>query len=108
MKKIGITGGIGSGKTYVSKVFESLGIPVFNADIEAKKLMSSSSDLIQSIKYEFGNDIFDDYILTKKTYSIYCFFRFRKVKKIKFFSSSYCKTRVFKLAVKNRKVHLCY
>lgn len=71
MKKIGLTGGIGSGKTYVSKVFESLGIPVFNADIEAKKLMSSSSELIQSIKYEFGNDIFDDYILnTKKLASI--------------------------------------
>ena len=38
MKKIGITGSIGSGKTYVSKVFESLGIPVFNADNEPKKL----------------------------------------------------------------------
>ena len=38
MKKIGLTGGIGSGKTYVSRVFESLGISVFNADIEAKKL----------------------------------------------------------------------
>ena len=71
MKKIGLTGGIGSGKTYVSKVFESLGIPVFNADIEAKKLMSSSSELIQSIKNEFGNDIFDDNILnTKKLASI--------------------------------------
>ena len=71
MKKIGLTGGIGSGKTYVSKVFESLGIPVFNSDIEAKKLMSSSSELIQSIKYEFGDDIFDDYILnTKKLASI--------------------------------------
>jgi dephospho-CoA kinase len=41
MKKIGITGGIGSGKTYVSSVFTSLGIPVFNADIEAKRLMVS-------------------------------------------------------------------
>ena len=38
MKKIGITGGIGSGKTYVSKVFECLGIPVFNIDMEAKNL----------------------------------------------------------------------
>ena len=35
MKKIGITGGIGSGKTYVSEVFSSLGIPVFNADVES-------------------------------------------------------------------------
>ncbi|MBT6808419.1 MAG: dephospho-CoA kinase, partial [Flavobacteriales bacterium] len=36
MKKIGITGGIGSGKTYVASVFQSLGIPIFNADIQAK------------------------------------------------------------------------
>ena len=44
---------------------------MFNSDIEAKKLMSSSSELIQSIKYEFGDDIFDDYILnTKKLASI--------------------------------------
>ena len=59
MKKIGITGGIGSGKTYVSRVFESFGIPVFNADNEAKKLLSNSELLVQSIKDEFGNDIYD-------------------------------------------------
>lgn len=38
MLKVGLTGNIGSGKTIVSKVFETLGISVFNADIEAKKL----------------------------------------------------------------------
>lgn len=38
MKRIGITGGIGSGKTVVCKVFELLGVPVFYADDEAKKL----------------------------------------------------------------------
>ena len=42
MKKIGITGGIGSGKTYVAAVFQSLGIPIFYADIQSKKLMISS------------------------------------------------------------------
>ena len=82
MKKIGITGGIGSGKTYVSKVFESLGIPVFNADIEAKKLMSTSSDLIQSIKYEFGNDIFDDYILNTKKLASVVFSDTEKLRKL--------------------------
>ena len=82
MKKIGITGGIGSGKTYVSKVFESLGIPVFNADIEAKKLMSTSSELIQSIKYEFGNDIFDDYILNSKKLASVVFSDTEKLRKL--------------------------
>lgn len=82
MKKIGITGGIGSGKTYVSKVFESLGIPVFNADIEAKKLMSTSSELIQSIKYDFGNDIFDDYILNTKKLASVVFSDTEKLRKL--------------------------
>ena len=82
MKKIGITGGIGSGKTYVSKVFDSLGIPVFNADTEAKKLMSSSSELIQSIKYEFGNDIFDDYILNTKKLASLVFSDTEKLRKL--------------------------
>ena len=39
MLKIGLTGGIGSGKSTVAKVFESLGVPVYKADDEAKKLM---------------------------------------------------------------------
>lgn len=66
MKKIGITGGIGSGKTYVSEVFSSLGIPVFNADIESKRLMSSSNKLISLVKDSFGNDIYTNGVLDKK------------------------------------------
>jgi len=38
MKKIGLTGGIGVGKTYVSKIFQQMGIPIFNADEQAKKM----------------------------------------------------------------------
>ena len=66
MKKIGITGGIGSGKTYVASVFQSLGIPIFNADIQAKKLMTSSRKLIKLVKEEFGNDIYKDSDLNKE------------------------------------------
>ena len=58
MKKIGITGGIGSGKTYISNIFKSLGISLFNSDIEAKRLMNSSKKLISQIKKEFGEDIY--------------------------------------------------
>ena len=65
MKKIGITGGIGSGKTYISEVFRSLGIPIFYADIQAKKLMTSSGKLIKLVKGEFGNDIYKDSDLNK-------------------------------------------
>ena len=52
MKKIGLTGGIGSGKTYVSEVFKSLGIAVFNADLESKKLMITSEKLMELVKSE--------------------------------------------------------
>ena len=82
MKKIGITGGIGSGKTYVSRVFESLGISVFNADIEAKKLISNSDNLIQSIKNEFGNDIFDDNKLNRKRLASIVFSNSNKLTKL--------------------------
>lgn len=58
MLKIGITGNIGSGKTTVSRLFEILGIPVFYADAEAKKVMVSDAPLITSIKEHFGTDAY--------------------------------------------------
>jgi len=66
MKKIGITGGIGSGKTYISKVFTSLGIPVFNADVESKKLMTTSKILMELVKAEFGEGIYTNHNLNKE------------------------------------------
>ena len=66
MKKIGLTGGIGVGKTYVSEVFKSLGVPVFNADIEAKILMNSSKKLVELVKAEFGEDIYINNNLNKE------------------------------------------
>ena len=55
MKKIGLTGGIGSGKSYIAKQFEALGVPVYYSDKEAKELMISDKDIIQDIKREFGD-----------------------------------------------------
>lgn len=54
MLKIGITGGIGSGKTTVCKVFEILGIPVFYADTVAKQLMVNDPILIAGVRSTFG------------------------------------------------------
>jgi dephospho-CoA kinase len=54
MFKVGITGGIGSGKTTVSKVFEVLGIPVFYADTVAKQIMITDLLLIEGVKAAFG------------------------------------------------------
>lgn len=46
MKKIGLTGGIGSGKSYIAKVFENIGVPVFYADEEAKKILNTKEVLL--------------------------------------------------------------
>jgi len=54
MLKIGITGGIGSGKTTVCKIFELLHIPVYYADERAKQLMIEDKDLITRIQEVFG------------------------------------------------------
>ena len=58
MLKIGVTGGIGSGKTTVCKIFETLGIPVYYADERAKWLMVNNPDLVQSIINLFGSEAY--------------------------------------------------
>ena len=58
--KVGITGGIGSGKTTVCKIFGTLGIPVYNADTQAKHLMNTDPELKTLLQGYFGNDIYRD------------------------------------------------
>lgn len=53
--QVGITGGIGSGKSVVCKIFSCLGIPVYDADSHAKELMTTDGILIGQIKKEFGD-----------------------------------------------------
>jgi dephospho-CoA kinase len=55
MKKVGLTGGIGSGKSTVAAIFEVLGIPVYYADDAAKMLMNENSSLKESIRSAFGD-----------------------------------------------------
>ncbi len=67
MLKIGITGGIGSGKTTICKVFETLGIPVFYADTVAKQIMTTDQLLIDGVKQTFGvQSYFDTGVLNNK------------------------------------------
>lgn len=58
MIKIGVTGGIGSGKSVICRVFEILGAPVFNADLEAKILMESDPEVKEKIQSLFGRNIY--------------------------------------------------
>lgn len=63
---IGLTGGIGSGKSVVAKVFATLGIPVFNADDEAKRIMQSSTEIKTKLIEQFGTDIYNAHGLDKE------------------------------------------
>lgn len=56
--KVGVTGGIGSGKSLICKLFKILGIPVFDADSEAKRLMSTDAKLVAAIRSEFGDSAY--------------------------------------------------
>ena len=64
--KIGLTGGIGSGKTFVGAIFSKLGIPVFNADDQARKCMSENEVLKHDIQNVFGNNVYNKGLLQNK------------------------------------------
>jgi len=59
MIKLGLTGGIGSGKTTVAKVFETIGVPIFYADDEAKKFLYNN-EVKQKLIELFGSKVIDD------------------------------------------------
>ncbi|WP_411030986.1 dephospho-CoA kinase [Spongiimicrobium sp. 3-5] len=62
---VGLTGGIGSGKTTVAKMFKALGVPVYNSDKEAKRLMRSSKKVKKAILQLFGDEAYLDKKLNK-------------------------------------------
>jgi dephospho-CoA kinase len=57
--QVGITGGIGSGKSTVSEIFACLGVPVYDADSRAKNLMNTNAKLMEQIKSEFGDQAYE-------------------------------------------------
>ncbi len=65
MKIVGLTGGIGSGKTTVAKQFEKLGVPIYIADDEAKKLMNRSKVIRRKLIALFGEDAYKNDVLNR-------------------------------------------
>lgn len=66
MLKIGITGGIGSGKSTIARVFHTLGIPIFDADSVAKNIANNNPKVQKALIKNFGATIFENGVLNKK------------------------------------------
>jgi dephospho-CoA kinase len=69
MLKTGVTGGIGSGKSVVCEIFKILGVPVYNADEQAKKLIDSNPYIINKLCEKYGQEIYIDGVLDRKKLS---------------------------------------
>jgi dephospho-CoA kinase len=65
MMIVGLTGGIGSGKSTVAKMFAELGIPVYDSDMEAKELMVTSNEVKTAITRLLGEEAYDNHGLNR-------------------------------------------
>lgn len=73
MISIAVTGGIGSGKTFVSNLLKERGIPIYNSDDEAKRLMLSDDGIRQDLVTLLGKDVYRDGVLNKPLLVSYLF-----------------------------------
>ena len=73
MIKIAVTGGIGSGKSYISHLLEDMHIPVYNADNEAKRLTVSDAGIRGELIALLGEEVYKDGLLNKPLLASYLF-----------------------------------
>lgn len=71
--KIGLTGGIGCGKSVVSRLLGIMGVPVYNADNEAKRITSGNNEIRQQLIHLLGEDVFVNGELNKALLATYLF-----------------------------------
>ena len=112
MKKIGLTGGIGVGKTFVSEIFQKMGYSVFLADLHAKKCIHESDDLRKEIKKKFGNEIYQKGVLQKNRLADFVFNDTKKLQELnnlvhpfvqKYFEA-WCKNQQSKFVIKEAAI----
>lgn len=79
---LGITGGIGSGKTTVTNIFSLMNIPVYIADIESKRITATSPIVRQKLIHLFGEELYDGETLNKKLLASHIFTDSEKMNKV--------------------------
>lgn len=110
--RVGLTGNIGSGKTFVSKIFDRLSLPVFNADIEAKKCMVENNLLKKEIQDVFGSMVYSRGLLQKKILADIVFNDSQKLDKlnrlvhpvVKKSFESWCRKQKSKIVIKEAAI----
>lgn len=80
-KVIGLTGGIGAGKSYIASLFQQKGIPVYDSDFEAKKIMSQL-EVIQQVQQLFGNEVVENNSVNRKKLAALVFNQPEKLKQL--------------------------
>jgi dephospho-CoA kinase len=65
VKRIGLSGGIGSGKSYVAKILEKMGLPVYYSDAQSKALTDTHPHIISELVKRFGTTIYEDGVLNR-------------------------------------------
>jgi len=82
MLKVGITGGIGSGKSMVCEIFKMIGVPVYHADLEARSLMASNAQIIDQLIHIFGKKIYRQNKLDRERLAALIFNDEEKIQKV--------------------------
>jgi len=82
LRIVGLTGGIGSGKSTVARMFEELGVPVYYSDDEAKKLMNTSDHIKEGLMAVFGQKSFENGKLNRSYIAALVFNDEEKLKKL--------------------------
>lgn len=70
---VGVTGGIGSGKSTVASIFNALGVPVYNSDIRSKELLNTNSELKSRLIEQFGEEIYTSSGIDRKHFAALIF-----------------------------------
>ena len=112
MKKIGLTGGIGVGKTFVADIFQKMGYTVFSADTEAKKCMQESKDLKSAVIKNFGDEMYKNGVIQKEKLANIVFNDSEKLNElnqlvhpfVQQYFENWCKNKISKFVIKEAAI----